>query len=159
MMHDTLTFDQYGFLTPYQPIPTDLPTFERVFVQEFPESANRRALFDRYLEYNARLSEFLPGYTQWIGGSFVSRKVNPNDIDLLTFLDNELFERHEQPIAELKQWRLRRPKLIDGFFIRIYPNSHRLHSHSESDRVQWLFDWSRTNMHPRRNKGLIQLNF
>ncbi|MBC8151450.1 MAG: hypothetical protein H7Z72_00920 [Bacteroidetes bacterium] len=46
---------------------TDLSTFERAFVQEFPKSVKRRALFDRYLEYNARLNEFLPGYTQWIG--------------------------------------------------------------------------------------------
>ena len=157
MNQQSLTFDQYGYLTPAEPIPTDLATFERVFVQEFTQSTKRQTLFDRYLEYNACLSEFLPGYTQWIGGSFVSRKLNPNDIDVLTFVNSTLYDQHEPAIGELKQWRFQRPKLVDGFFVRVYPQGHQLHSHSESDRVQWLYDWSRTNTHPRRNKGFIEL--
>lgn len=154
-----MTFDQYGYIAPYEPIPTELATFERVFVQDFPQSTTRLFLFDRYLEYNARLSEFLPDYTQWIGGSFVSRKLNPNDIDVLTFVDSELFDKNEQVISELKQWRFQRPKLVDGFFVRVYPQDHQLYSHSEGDRVQWLFDWSRTITDPRRNKGFIELTF
>lgn len=159
MNDQILTFDQYGHLTPYEPISTDLPTFERVFVHEFWESTTRRILFDQYQEYNARLTEFLPGYTQWVDGSFVRRKLNPNDIDVLTFVDNALYEQYEQAISGLKQWRFQQPRLIDGFFVRVYPQDHRLLSHSESDRVQWLYDWSRTNTYPRRQKGLIVLTF
>ncbi len=159
MNQHQLTFDEYGYLTPYQPILTDLPTVERVFVQDFPHSTNRQPLFDRYLLYNSYLSKFLPTYMQWIGGSFVSRKLNPADIDVVTFVDDVLYEQHELAIAELKQWRLQRPKQIDGFFVRVYSQDHPLRNHSESDRIQWLFDWSRTNFYPRRKKGLIELTF
>lgn len=157
MNQQNLTFDQYGYLTPAEPIPTDLATFERVFIQEFTRSTKRQTLFDRYLEHNAHLSRFLPGYTQWIGGSFVSRKLNPNDIDVLTFVDWQLYEQHKGKIDELRQWRLEYPKELDGYFVAVYPENHRQRFLYESDRMQWLFEWGRTHSIPRRSKGIIEL--
>jgi hypothetical protein len=154
-----LTFDANGYLTPYVPIVADLATVEQTFVEAFPTSTTRRPHFNRYLDYNTRLSEFLPtGLTQWIDGSFVSRKLNPNDIDVLTFVEYTLYDRHEKELRELKREFVTRVEgRVDAHLIVVYPEGHRRRIYYESDRIQWLFDWSRTARPPRRNKGFIEL--
>ena len=152
-----MTFDQYGYLTPDEPVKTDLITFEKVLVHDFSRSMTRQKLFDRYQAYNGYLSQFLPPCVQWIDGSFISRKLNPNDIDVLTFVDWQLYKQHRNVIDELRQWRFEQPKEIDGYFIVVYPENHSKRILYESDRMQWLFQWSRTQSVPRRNKGIVEL--
>ncbi|AQG82133.1 hypothetical protein AWR27_24250 [Spirosoma montaniterrae] len=134
---------------------------ERVFVTEFANSTTRQALFEQYRAYTDRLLTLLPGgFTQWIDGSFVSRKRDPNDIDVLTFVDADLYSQHEREIDELKQaYRMQRPMLVDAYFVRVYPVGHRLRFDFESNRVEWLFDWTRTVGRKPRHKGLIELDF
>ena len=62
MTEPVLEFDQHGFLIPYAPIPATLKTVERVFVEGFPNSTTRRANFERYEEYNARLLALIPAH-------------------------------------------------------------------------------------------------
>ncbi|AQG78620.1 DUF6932 family protein [Spirosoma montaniterrae] len=153
-----LIFDEYGFLKPYEPIKIDLDMLEHVFVREFANSITRQTIFEQYRAYTDRLLTLLPGgFTQWIDGSFVSRKLDPNDIDVLTFIDADLYSRHERALKELKNEFAQGAGRVDVHFIRIYAEGHRYRPHFESDRVQWLFDWSRTNTRPRRNKGFLEL--
>jgi hypothetical protein len=46
-----MTFDQYGYLMPYEVIPTDLETFVQVFVQGFGESHTRTPIFEAHFDY------------------------------------------------------------------------------------------------------------
>jgi hypothetical protein len=156
-----IEFDENGFLKPYGPISADLDTVERIFVEEFITSTTRRNLFGQYREYNARLLVLLTsGFTQWIDGSFISRKRDPEDIDVLTFVDAEFYNRHEREIEELKQeYRNQRPVLVDAYFVRVYPEGHRRYFDYQSNRVEWLYDWTRTVGRRPENKGLIELQF
>ena len=154
----TLQFDDNGFLIPYSPVPTNLDTMRRVFVDEFPNSVSRRPIFERYEELNARLMQLIPGgFTQWVDGSFVSRKVNPNDIDVLVFVDNVVHKQHERTFKALRSEFGTGVGRVDVRTILVYPERHRYRNYYESDRVQWLFDWSRTSTTPRLNKGFIQI--
>lgn len=160
-----MEFDQYGYLTgpperPYGPISSDLTTLERVFVEEFGESATRRQLFESYRQFTDQIRDLMPdGFTQWVDGSFVSRKRDPGDIDLLTFVDTVTYDRHEPTFRQLRADYKSRAAPLDLFFLRTYPEEHRDRIYFESDHVQWLFDWSRTYKPPRRDKGFIELTF
>jgi hypothetical protein len=50
-----LTFDQKGFLKPYEKVVTDLTTFESYFVQNFENSITRNLIFQAYKVF---LSDF-----------------------------------------------------------------------------------------------------
>ena len=158
-MTNVLQFDTFGYLTPDNAIDTDLQTLERVFVEEFPTSTTRRGHFDRFHAYNARLREYLTdGFTQWIDGSFVSRKLNPNDIDLLTFVDHSIYGQVEPALRRLKQeFAVRAGGQVDAYTIQVYPEGHRYYSRYHLDYLEWQFIWSQTDARPHRKKGFIKL--
>ncbi|WP_338768928.1 hypothetical protein WAF17_08795 [Bernardetia sp. ABR2-2B] len=85
-----LEFDNKGFLIPNDVIPSSLQELEQFFVLEMP-TGQRKHHFDSYLNYSKELKKLCKDIelTQWIDGSFVTKKENPNDIDLVTFLDFE----------------------------------------------------------------------
>ncbi|TAE22353.1 MAG: hypothetical protein EAZ91_23655 [Cytophagales bacterium] len=160
MNEPNLSFDEYGFLTPYSVIPADIDTLQRVFVSEFPTSATRQRLFARFEEFTVTLSELLPGgYTQWVDGSFVSQKKDPRDIDVLTFVDYRLHQQHQKQFDALSSWHKTQVQEVQAFFVSVYPPDHRQRYLYESDLIQWEFDWSRTRTLPRRKKGIIELTF
>jgi hypothetical protein len=45
----TLTFDENGYLVPYEKIEIDIATLKHYFVDAFPNSTKRKTLFDNYL--------------------------------------------------------------------------------------------------------------
>ena len=87
-----LNFDLRGNLFPYEIIPCDLSEFSSVFVDKFSNSQSRKLHFDRYLKYSTDLKILvdLPFLKQWVNGSFVTLKNNPDDIDFITFLDHSV---------------------------------------------------------------------
>ena len=160
MNEPDLQFDEYGFLTPYNLIPADMNTLKRVFVDGFPISTTRQRLFARFEDFTANLRELLPDrYTQWVDGSFVSQKQNPNDIDVLTFVEYNLYNQQRKQFDALNSWHKLQAQEVQAFFVTVYPENHRQRHLYESDRVQWLFDWGRTRSLPRRRKGIIELTF
>ena len=56
----------------------------RLAVEAFPESRTRRDLWDRFKRTRTVLRHVAREI--WVGGSFVSTKLNPKDIDLLALL-------------------------------------------------------------------------
>ncbi len=83
-----MEFDELGFLSPYKLIETDLETFESVFVSNFKNSDTRKKVFQNYLSYiHDFKNQISNNFYQWIDGSFVTSKLNPNDIDIVTFLN------------------------------------------------------------------------
>ena len=84
----TYSFDQNGNLTPYNQIETDLDALKANFIDAFPTSKTWKILFENYLRFVYRFQDkVFPYFEQWINGSFVNKKENPNDIDIVTFLD------------------------------------------------------------------------
>jgi hypothetical protein len=154
-----MTFDQYGYLTPYTVIETDLQTFERMFVSDFSKSSKRQKWFDNYLEYVHELQMVLGiGFVQWVNGSFTTRKFNPDDIDFITFLDFDMYEKFENEIETFKKRRYSRHLGTDGYFLKTYPPTHSLYKIYELERKRWIYDFS-TNYKNLKPKGFIELKF
>lgn len=56
------------------------------FVEGFPTSLRRKPIFDSMVDFfKELLSTGLP-YELWIDGSFATTKINPNDADIVVFL-------------------------------------------------------------------------
>jgi len=52
-----------------------MEAFEEIFVTAFSQSTTRRQLFENYLGYVQDFKAMLtPNFTQWINGSFVTKK-------------------------------------------------------------------------------------
>lgn len=150
---------QHGYLTPYEVILTDFETFEQVFVKEFSEMSKRQRWFNNYLSYMDSLKQVIGAdFVQWIDGSFISRKFNPNDIDFLTFIDFESYQQHEKEIEKFRLRRYSRKLGTDGCFVKVYPSNHPLHNIYQIECKRWLFDFT-TEYVTKRPKGIIQLNF
>lgn len=97
-----MTFDQNGHLFPYEVIETTLEVFEDVFVKSFPTSSTRSVIFAEYLTYLNRLQQIIgKEFYQWIDGSFTTQKLNPRDIDIVTFIEASLFDANEPLLRDL----------------------------------------------------------
>ena len=89
-------FDRRDNLKPYQITACDLSTLEKTFVLAFPSSLNRNRLWNNYLKFIADIQrDISPHFTQWIDGSFCTNRSNPYDIDVVTFIDHDIFQQKE----------------------------------------------------------------
>jgi hypothetical protein len=154
-----IKFDENGYLSPNDLIETDLATIKKVFVESVPLSSTRKAIFDDYLSYNEELRKIIPsGFMQWIDGSFTTKKVNPNDIDIVTFVDFEVYNANEKQIDELRRTRQTTNRIIDGYFVTVYPENHKNRNWYHIDRMQWIFTFNRVK-NSKLSKGFLQINF
>ncbi|WP_428667494.1 DUF6932 family protein [Runella sp.] len=159
-----MTFDNLGNLFPYDIIKTDLVSFEQVFVTNFPKSATRRRIFENYQQLIVDFKHQVTGsFYQWIDGSFVSEKVNPNDIDIITFLDHKIYEIQAQKLMNFSGYELQREKKIDSYFVKLYPVEHPHYEIiTKLDTLEWLHLFSKTKVQRNGNKypkGIIQIDF
>lgn len=156
-----MTFDQYGHLTPYEIIPTDIQTFEAMFKEGVRESRTRTPIFEAYLDYLDRLHQIVGGgFYQWIDGSFITQKVDPKDIDFVTFLDFGQMQRHEKELNTLRKMRYEGKRYLDNYFVSTYPKEHSKFYLYEIEHLEWLHRFERdTRKKMKHTKGIIQLNF
>lgn len=155
---NTLNFDEKGCLKPYSIIKTDLTTFRETFV--FNE--HRLALFDNYESFNVELQNLTScPLIQWIGGSFVTLKESPKDIDTVTFIPFDIYNAKEKQMEKLRTFY--RNNGIDCFFEYFYPNSHRKYQDYISNRIYWQRLYCK---YPVQNqavrwlpKGFLEINF
>jgi hypothetical protein len=151
-----MEFDENGYLKPYKITEIDIITFEQTFVW----NDDRKKLFDEYLNYIIFLKEFdLGNFSQWIDGSFISKKPKPNDIDIVTFIQYEKYDLYFKEIAKLqKQFRG-----LDTYFVKVFPENHPSEFIYKLDKTEWDFQFSFSRINPKTGKsskkGFVQINF
>jgi len=80
------SFDIRGNLLPTQRVHLSFETFKATFVDSFELESTRHQIFENYCRFLDDFSTSItPKFTHWINGSFVSNRVNPNDIDFFCF--------------------------------------------------------------------------
>lgn len=158
-----MEFDLVGHLSPYTIIHTTFEEFESVLGQPFPIDSTRHGILDGYKRYLLRLKNLIgSGFYQWIDGSFVTEKMNPNDIDIVTFVDYNIFFRNEQALSSLIAPESKLIYKVDAAFIPVYPQNHRLSMVTDWDINFWkgFYGNTRPDEHQTQmQKGFIQLNF
>ena len=159
-----LNFDNKGYLSKgiYE---MKLTQFEEIFVTSI-KSQKRQILFKEYRRYTEELTEILKTpFFQWIDGSFVNNQViEPNDIDLLTIIDHEIYKLNEKAIDErFSKFSVKSfYEKIDAYTIKSYPKEHKFHEIYREDYYYWIdvYGFSRKNRAGKRSeKGFIQINF
>ena len=150
-----LNFDENGYLTPHAAVESNLVEMRETLIF----TAHRRRLFDQYLAFVADLQRLdIGNFTQWIDGSFVSRKPYPNDIDLVTFVDFDVYRRKGSRILDLG----RLYSDIDCYFEVVYSARHPLFDKNGWERAHWMNVYGKTSpnaFQKRIKKGFIQLKF
>lgn len=156
-------FDSNGFITPATFIEVELNEFEHIFVNAFPASQTRRKIYDTFLAYLEMLKVCIgetPFY-QWLNGSFVTQKLNPQDLDIVSFIPTEIYNQTNIKLREQKS--MHSFVNIDDYFVELFPSDHRSYQLYLSDRVYWLhlFSYTKRNVRTdkRYEKGFIQINF
>ncbi len=162
-----MEFDDYGNLFPYKLIETDIETFERIFVANFKNSDRRKMLFQNYLSYiHDFKNQISENFYQWIDGSFVTSKLNPNDIDIVTFVSAENYEKNSSKLVDFQGDRIKKEQELDCYFVKEYPVEHKNYELiTHLDYVYWLDFFSKAKPKPNARtvkkyaKGIIQINF
>lgn len=156
-----LEFNLRGFLTPGSIIRSNIDEFKEHFVAASAESF-RKNLFDQYTNYTKDLKVLCDDskLVQWIDGSFVTKKPNPSDIDLVTFINLDIFETKEKELKRFIYPSSLTNYGVDGYLVIVYPENHRHYSIYESDRAYWInqFDKTKpTRRHRRMPKGFLEI--
>jgi len=158
------SFDIRGNLKPYERIKLDVQDFKSTFVDSFEEDSIRHDLFERYLDYIENFRDKVTGnFTQWINGSFVTNKKNPNDIDFVSLVDFSVAKEREDIIRRefIRNDALKRYGL-DAYLLIVYPEDHKLRNHTKLDILYWN-DWFTKSRKDKRGKrypkGYVELEF
>lgn len=95
---------------------------------------------------------------QWVDGSFVTKKVNPGGIDLVTFIDSEklqeignIIDRFKLPNSE--------SNYDDAYIVEVYREDDRAYSKTLSDTAYWHDRFTKTRRNRSGNslkKGFLQ---
>lgn len=159
-----LKFTSEGYLSPIGKITTDLSSFEQVFVTAFPTSTTRPRLWANHLWYIQHFrQEVSHDFVQWLDGSFVTLKENPNDIDLVTCIDYKIFEPMEEQkrLEEFWSYNLE-DKGLDSYLLGVYPEGHPEYPMYEYNARNWHIRYTnaKTSKKPIENvKGYIEIIF
>ena len=147
MLVMNLRFDKFGYLQPQYEISVEWQLLKTGFVDMFPASSSRSKLFEAYEAFSSDLL-LLSGESelhQYIDGSFISRKLEPNDMDVVNFIPNLVMEQHEIELATLKANYYAQG--VDSYYLVVYPEDHPRAPWTVSDRTRWqhLFGHVRVN--------------
>lgn len=154
-----ISFDQNGNVTPYDCLKLTLQEVTQHFVNDFPESASRPLLFNSFLHYVIKLNAAInQPALQWLGGSFISMKLDPNDVDCVNLIAfNERLEQNAEPlIPYLLIGGSRETYYVDGHLIAIYPPTDKRY---EAITLPSMTYWRTFLMNDRNNnpRGIVEI--
>ncbi|QKG55657.1 hypothetical protein GKZ68_02795 [Hymenobacter sp. BRD128] len=166
----SLNYDTSGNLLPYGI--TNLTADE--FIEEFyinPLNQNRlsttrQRLSQRFISFLEFIPLFLSHeshplrFRLWMGGSFVSTKEHPSDIDVVLFLDAEVYHANEHNSHRLP-FLYENCKMmfgIDLHIIALRSKEDPLFYQSETETQHWRSCFSKDNSSEKRPRGLIQID-
>jgi hypothetical protein len=134
-----LTFPEDSDFLPTGVHQATVEEVEQVLVAHFPESTTRKAIFDEWIRLRTELATAVSLGRQWLNGSFVSKKENPNDLDLVTFADPDEVEALDRDGEDrlgrrASGRRTERFPHSDSYLIVEYADGHPLHANAVSVR-------------------------
>jgi len=92
---------------------------DKIFVKDFSESQTREQIYKGFLMWTKELLNICMPNEIWIDGSFVTSKINPNDIDLVCFIEAIDYIQNK---AKIDQLRMSGKQNYCDTYIAISPN-------------------------------------
>ncbi|MBX3175914.1 MAG: hypothetical protein KF886_00995 [Candidatus Hydrogenedentes bacterium] len=163
-------FDPHGLLLDGVYV-CDEGVFKEKFVDAFPNSSQRRVLFDGFKKLRDEAEVVLSAATQWVDGSYVTDKADPDDVDVVTFVEidllNALFIDQQNVVRQLLHGRedTKEKYGCHTFLVPCCDPSNRFFGVFERQRLYWRkwFGSTRGTVAPNgtpgpgREKGFVSL--
>jgi hypothetical protein len=147
---DMIDFDNKGNIIPYDIIDCSLETLQEIFTF----NNHREEIFEEYLSFcDAIKSLGIHEFYQFVDGSFVTKKMFPKDIDVVSFVDANFFNENAVRLLNLRDIFNR----IDCFFVPVYSPNERNYFITQFGLFEWeqLFNANREN----KPKGILKIIF
>lgn len=150
-----LDFNEMGYLSKDYKI-----TFEE-FIKYFvsiDDPIKRNELFKKYQDYNKRFGFLLTKI--WVGGSYVTDKTKPNDIDLTVHYEINIFNNLTR-INATERIHFKDKKYVHDTYkchtqyVPVYPENHPKHILTELQAEKW-YKWF-TKDRKNTPKGIVEL--
>lgn len=132
-------------------------------VDPFPDSATRDPLYARWLQHRSAVAAIIPILRQWVDGSYVTTKLDPGDIDVVTFVDGPTVDALDDGrgaiLGTLVDGHDTRDVWgVDSFLVAVYPEGHPLRAASRKVEGSWVHQWSRVRGgSPTASKGFVEV--
>ncbi|GAA4758219.1 DUF6932 family protein [Actinomycetospora chibensis] len=132
------------------------------FVAAFPQSTTRANLFQAWLFHRVEVAELVRVRMQWIGGSFATSRVDPPDIDVVTFIEGPEFETLSPGRIRLVERLFEGPKTrdergVDAYVVAYYPETHPARFGYARARGDWDDHFSRLKDDHDRSRGYLEV--
>ncbi|SMD46079.1 hypothetical protein SAMN00777080_4758 [Aquiflexum balticum DSM 16537] len=148
-----LHFNSRGLLVPNQNIKSSKEEFYEQFVQMI-SSEMRNDLFIKFKQYSEDLAKQtkIMNPLQWIDGSFTTKELHPNDIDLVTFIPYDIVDKLGNNLNPYKYPESIENYGLDGYIVRVYPQGHDSYGLYAGDRSYWMDHFTKTKISRRGKK-------
>ena len=135
---------------------------ERRFVDSFPVDSNRATIYREWRSYRAAMCNLAPLLHQWIDGSFVTNKLNPGDIDVISFIDGNAFDKlprwKQDVIAELNNGKGDAAySHVDAKIVAVFSKNNLNSRFYQDAKVYWDRQWSRSKNERGILKGYLEV--
>jgi len=154
-------FDKIGGFLLFPPQYIEL-SFEDLdlLIKELPFSEHRNFLWKEYQNYLSEIMQLLQtNFFQYLDGSFITQKINPNDIDVVSFIDANLWETHLQDFNKISK----KYKNIDAYYIGLYASEHnRYENYTKAGLLEFEKTFGHTKLtrsNKQHKKCFIKVNF
>ena len=132
------------------------------FVAPFTASKTRQRLYDQWLLHREAIETIVPVQRQWLDGSYVTDKVDPGDVDIVTFVDGEalngLTPAQQAVLSDLVAGHSTRDRWgVDSFLVPTYAEGHPDRKAARRAEGQWRVMWTNvkgTNL----TKGFLEVS-
>ncbi|RNL55878.1 DUF6932 family protein [Pedobacter jejuensis] len=158
-----LTFNHKGHLVPNNNIRSTLDELKTEFVDAFTFSSTKRSdLYKNYLQYSNDLKTVLQreSLLQWIDGSYVTKKQEPSDIDLVTFIDGTIVDSLEALLEPFKYPQSVVNYGVDAYLVKVYDRGDKRYPLFIGDQIYWmdLFDKTQRSRNGQKHpKGFLEI--
>lgn len=140
--------------------PTELETLKQLCVDAFPASATRRPIMAGLLCVVRQLSRLGIIGELWVDGSFLTSKVDPEDVDVVLSLQSDFADRCNPEQTEAVLWvagDLHDSHKCHSFVLVQWPEGHPRYWDGHYSYVYWMKQWGFDRAECRKGIAVVQL--
>lgn len=143
--------------------PMSLADLKRLCVTEFPLSKRRESIMRSLESLLAALTSAAINAQVWIDGSFLTKKIDPDDIDLVVVLQDRDFRlAYATPMGKDVLERIARrqftnPVKCDSYFTLEYPPGNPNHAVGQDQRNYWLKTFGESRSGEKKGMAVIEV--
>lgn len=159
-MSNGVAKSEYPGLLPLGWHQKSMAELRKVCVDRFPLSSTRDMIMGGLEDIVNKLRSHNLVGDLWVNGSFMTEKINPNDVDVVLFVDGEFLKNATPQQQEAIDWLssdLRKSHRCDSYIGIRWPESSPRYSEGEYWRAYWTRQWG-FNRNDEPVKGIVVIS-